>query len=151
MESSQPVGNRQPDESRITRGWRLTGAAWRLMRHDRTMIAIALLGAVCGTAGAAVVLTGLIGIGAWTFVVTVPAAILLFVGIALSVNHPGSGVPLIAVGVTGIVVVSALATATKQVFAVALYRFAIGVPAAGFATTDLENAFTAKKRGWLTR
>lgn len=44
------------NESRMSRGWRLTGAAWRLMRQDPTMITLALIGTGCGLAGAALML-----------------------------------------------------------------------------------------------
>ncbi len=270
----------------MARGWRLTGAAWRLMRHDRTMIALALLGAGCGMAGAAVVLyfggyfhphehsrghfilvaaislypltfisvffnvalasaaaasfdgrqlslrealgaswerlgrialwsllsagvgfvlsqvaskipgagriavwlvgaawvlatifvipllaledpgpiealrgsthlvkskwgeglTGLVGIGAWTVVVAIPAGIIFGVGLVLSGSHPASGVPLIAVGLIALVTVSALATATRQVFAVALFRYATDTPAGGITVTDLEHPFALKQK-----
>jgi hypothetical protein len=43
-------------ESKISRGWRLTVTAWRLMRRDRTMIVLALIGTLCGLAGAALML-----------------------------------------------------------------------------------------------
>jgi hypothetical protein len=40
----------------MERGWRLTKAAWALIRRDPTMILIALIGAGCGLAGAAALL-----------------------------------------------------------------------------------------------
>ncbi|HSR95321.1 MAG TPA: DUF6159 family protein [Solirubrobacterales bacterium] len=91
-------------------------------------------------------LTGLVGIGAWTVVVSLPAAICLAFGLMRGASDPGTGVPLIVIGAIGLVVVSALAGATRQVFTVALYRFATGVSVTGFAAADLENAFAAKKK-----
>lgn len=44
------------DESRMSRGRRLTGAAWRLMRQDPTMIGLAFLGTGCGLLGSALML-----------------------------------------------------------------------------------------------
>lgn len=44
------------NESKISRGWRLTTTSWRLMRRDRTMIVLALIGTVCGLAGTALML-----------------------------------------------------------------------------------------------
>jgi len=43
-------------EGRMARGWRLTKAAWAIIRRDPTMIAIALLGAGCALLGAAAIL-----------------------------------------------------------------------------------------------
>ena len=40
----------------MERGWRLTKAAWALIRRDPTMVSIALMGAGCGLAGAAALL-----------------------------------------------------------------------------------------------
>jgi hypothetical protein len=40
----------------MERGWRLTKAAWVLIRRDPTMISIALMGAGCGLAGTAALL-----------------------------------------------------------------------------------------------
>lgn len=40
----------------MSRGWRLTGAAWGVMRRDPTMIGLALLGTGCASVGVAIVL-----------------------------------------------------------------------------------------------
>jgi hypothetical protein len=91
-------------------------------------------------------LTGLVGIGAWTVVVAVPAAILLVVGIGVNISHPASGVAMIAVALIALILVSAMSAATRQVFSVALYRYAIGTPTEGFALSDLERPFELKKK-----
>jgi MFS family permease len=43
-------------ESRLSRGWRLTIAAWRLMRQDPTMVALALLATGCWLVGVGLML-----------------------------------------------------------------------------------------------
>jgi hypothetical protein len=64
----------------------------------------------------------------------------------VNIRHPASGVAMIAVALLVLILASALASATRQVFSVALYRYAIGTPADGFATADLERPFELKKR-----
>lgn len=56
MDSEQTQGGGAPTEGKMERGWRLTKVAWALIRRDPTMIAIALMGAGCGLAGAAALL-----------------------------------------------------------------------------------------------
>jgi len=56
MEAGQTQGGGAPSEGKMERGWRLTKAAWALIRRDPTMISIALMGAGCGLAGAAALL-----------------------------------------------------------------------------------------------
>ncbi len=92
-------------------------------------------------------ISGLVGISAWTVIVAIPAGILLGLGVAEGKSHPGSGVAMIAVGLIALLVVSAMATATRQVFAVALYRYATDVPTGGFAAADLEYPFAPKTSG----
>ncbi len=43
-------------EGRIARSWRLTRAAWTVVRGDRSLLALALASAVCGIAGLAAIL-----------------------------------------------------------------------------------------------
>ncbi|HEY2334575.1 MAG TPA: DUF6159 family protein [Solirubrobacterales bacterium] len=290
VEASQLGDGASANEGRISRGWRLTGAAWRLMRRDPTMIAIALLGAGCAIGGAAIVLylsgsfsssqhsraslalvwlialypltfvsvffnvalasaaaahfdggrlsvgealgaayeridriagwallsavvglllgevarrlpgggrivtwlvgaawglgtifavplmtledagpveamrgsmhllksrwgeglSGVVGITAWTVLVAFPAGVLIAIGAAENQANPGAGIAMIAIGLIALVVVAALATATRQVFAVALFRYATDAPTAGFAGADLEHPFAFKKQGRRT-
>lgn len=56
MEAGHTQGDGVPTEGKMERGWRLTKAAWALIRRDPTMISIALMGAGCGLAGAAALL-----------------------------------------------------------------------------------------------
>ena len=99
---------------------------------------------------------GNFAIGVWTAIVSVPAVLVLGIGSAAAVNDRSVGVALMLIGLIGLVTVSALAAATRQVFAVALYRHAIDAPAGGFSTWDLENPFTGKPQGkrrksWILR
>lgn len=98
---------------------------------------------------------GSLAIGAWTGVIALPAGILFGIGAAVSRTHPGSGVAMMVVGLGGVVVVSALAGATRQVFTVAIYRHAIDAPTGGFSSWDLENPFTGrpkeKRKSWILR
>lgn len=90
--------------------------------------------------------TGLVGIGAWTILAMIPVAILLGAGIAVRSHDATAGAALIALAVGAILLVSALSLATRQVFSVALYRYASGASETpGFATADLEEPF--RRRG----
>ncbi|HEY2335657.1 MAG TPA: hypothetical protein VGH58_11715 [Solirubrobacterales bacterium] len=53
---------------------------------------------------------------------------------------------MITLASIALILVSALASATRQVFSVALYRYAIGTPTDGFALADLERPFELKKK-----
>ncbi len=286
METGQVQGGGTPTEGKMERGWRLTKAAWALIRRDPTMVAIALMGAGCGLAGAAALLyfsgyfsspthsrgdlalaaiigiypmtflsvffnvalagaaaasfdgqpigvrealgiswkrlgriaqwsllaagvglvleqiasripgagrlaswllgaawslatifavpllaldgagpletakesvhlikskwgegvTGLVGIGAWTVFAMIPVGIVFGIGLSVRSRHATEGAALIAVAVGAVLLVSALSLATRQVFSVALYRYASGVPETeGFAAADLEEPF--RRRG----
>lgn len=99
-------------------------------------------------------LTGSISIGAWTVVAAVPLAILLGIGAAFLEQQPSTGVVLIGLSVLGLIAISVAAAATRQVFAVALYRYAIDAPIGGFATSDLEYPFAPareKRKSWILR
>lgn len=145
----EQIASRIPGAGRLA-SW-LLGAAWSLA----TIFAVPLL-ALEGagpmeTAKESVHLirdkwgegiTGLVGIGIWTALVMIPAGLLFGVGIGVRDAEPTLGALLIAVAVGMIVLVSALSLATRQVFSVALYRYASGTPNTGdFATVDLEEPF----------
>ena len=89
----------------------------------------------------------MVGIGAWTVIVAIPAGILLALGVGASDTQPASAAAMIVIGLAALVVVSALAGATRQVFAVALYRYATAGAVGGFDLADLEHPFTEKKKG----
>lgn len=99
-------------------------------------------------------ISGRISIGAWAVVATVPLAIVLGVGAALLRKHPETGIALIGLSLVGLVAVGAAVAATQQVFAVALYRYAIDAPIGGFAPADLQYPFVPRKekrKSWILR
>lgn len=70
-------------------------------------------------------LTGLVGIGAWQFLLSLPGLFLVVAGIAAAVLGSG-GLPIMGAGFLVLLVVGAAAGAVRQVFAVELYRYATG-------------------------
>ncbi|HET9162472.1 MAG TPA: hypothetical protein VFN89_03370 [Solirubrobacterales bacterium] len=58
---------------------------------------------------------------------------------------------MIAVGAAALVAAVALASATRQVFAVALFRYATDAPVGGFAEADLRYPFSLAKKTRRTR
>ena len=101
-------------------------------------------------------ISGRVAIGAWSVVALVPLAIGLGVGAALLDAHPAAGATVIAVSLLGIVATVAAVAATQQVFAVALYRYAIDAPIGGFADSDMAYPFVAdpvrqKRKSWILR
>ena len=149
----EQIASRIPGAGRLA-SW-LLGAAWSLA----TIFAVPLLAfegaGPFETAKESVHLikskwgegiTGLASIGIWTAFVTIPVAILFAVGIGVRSQDPTAGAALIAIAVGAILLVSALSLATRQVFSVALYRYASGAPdTRGFAAADLEEPF--RRRG----
>jgi hypothetical protein len=146
------IASRIPGGGRVV-GW-LMGAAWSLA----TIFVVPLLvledaGPIEALRGSAHLikqrwgegLTGVVSIGAWTALVMIPVGVLIGIGVIALVTNPVLGIALIAIGVVALLVVTALVSATKQVFAVALYRYATDAPVDGFARTDLERPFTTKK------
>ncbi len=91
-------------------------------------------------------LSGSLTIGAWTIVVILPAAIVAGIGVGMLNSSASSGAVLIAVGGVVIALAAGFASALRQVFAVALYRYATGGDSGGFAAEDLEQPFTSRKR-----
>ncbi len=151
----EQIASRIPGAGRLA-SW-LLGAAWSLA----TIFAVPLL-ALEGagpleTAKESVELirskwgegiTGLISIGAWTVFAMIPVGILFGVGIAVRNHDATAGAALIAIAVGAILLVSALSLATRQVFSVALYRYASGKPnTGGFAAADLEEPFHRRGGG----
>jgi hypothetical protein len=159
------IASRLPGGGRLI-GW-LAGSAWGLA----TIFVVPIL-AMEGTGALSAVkrsaglvksrwgegLTGNIAIGAWSVVVALPAGIVLAIGAALAGgSEPGVGVALVAIGLISLVAISTVVAATRQVFAVALYRYAIDAPIGGFSAADLEKPFTGgkaakeKRRSWILR
>ena len=148
----EQIASRIPGAGRLA-SW-LLGAAWSLA----TIFAVPML-ALEGagpleTAKNSVHLikskwggiTGLASIGIWTVFVTIPVGILFAVGLSVRSHDATAGAALIAIAIGAILLVSALSLATRQVFSVALYRYASGAPdAGGFATADLEEPFRRRR------
>lgn len=89
--------------------------------------------------------TGQFSIGAIVFLAAlVPAAILVLIGAAIG-QAAVTGV-LIALAVVILVVAAIVSTALSQIFAVALYRFAVGAGATG-AFTEQELSGAVRPRG----
>ena len=149
----EQIASRIPGAGRLA-SW-LLGAAWSLA----TIFAVPLL-ALEGTGPLETAkqsvhlirskwgegITGLASIGIWTVFVMVPVGILFGVGVAIRNQDGTAGAALIAVAVGGILLVSAFSLATRQVFSVALYRYAsVASNTGGFAAADLEEPF--RRRG----
>ncbi len=101
-------------------------------------------------------ISGRISIGAWAVIATLPLAVALAVGAALLQRHPEAGVAVIGLSLVGLIGVITAVAATQQVFAVALYRYAIDAPIGGFSSSDLEYPFTPdrsrkKRKSWILR
>lgn len=131
----------------------IVGAAWGLV----TFFAIPIL-ALEGCAALACVtqstrlikrrwgeaIGGTVAVTAWAVVVALPAGVVIGVGLALG---GAAGVVIIAIGVIALAAVSAFSGAVRQVFAVALYRYATaGHVQGGFREPDLARPFTARWR-----
>jgi Family of unknown function (DUF6159) len=153
----EQIVSRIPGAGRLA-GW-LFGAAWALC----TIFAIPLLvqteaGPIeAGRESVKLVrgkwgegLTGLVSISAWTVVGMVPVLLLFFVGLSMTAQETvsgrsGIGVLLIALAGVAFVSIGAFANATRQVFNLALYRYATGVETQGFEIADLEQPFKRRR------
>jgi hypothetical protein len=92
-------------------------------------------------------ITGLVSIGAWTVFAAIPIGILFGIGLAVDRHDANLGAALIAIAIGGILLMSALSLATREVFTVALYRYAKGeeVPGA-FDAADFEQPFKRRDK-----
>lgn len=156
------IANRLPGGAKLI-GW-FAGAAWGLATiFVIPILAMEGIGAVDAFKRSSGLvksrwgegISGRISIGAWAVIATVPLAVVLGIGGALLQRHPGAGIVLIGLSLVGLVAIFAAVAATQQVFAVALYRYAIDAPIGGFATSDLDYPFTPsparKRRSWILR
>jgi hypothetical protein len=95
--------------------------------------------------------TGQFAIGAAVMVITIiPAAILVAIGIAIG----GSAALGITIAIAAVIVIvgAIISTALSQIFAVALYRFAVGQGATGsFTEQELAGAVQPRRMGRLGR
>lgn len=157
------IANRLPGGARLV--VRLLGAAWGLATlFVVPILAMEGVGPVDALKRSAGLvkrrwgegISGQISIGAWSVMATIPLVVLLVIGVALMHRHPASGVTLVGLSLIAMVAVFTTVGATQQVFAVALYRYAIDAPIGGFATSDMEYPFVAdparkKRKSWILR
>lgn len=157
------LANRLPGGARLV--VRLLGAAWGLATifvvPILAMEGVGPIDALKRSAGLfkrrwGEGVSGRISISAWTVLATIPLVVLLAIGAALLHRHPGTGTVLIGFSLIAMVAVFTAAAATQQVFAVALYRYAIDAPIGGFTSSDLEYPFVPKPAGqkrksWILR
>lgn len=153
------IASRIPAAGRVV-AW-LLGAAWGLA----TIFAIPLLtledaGPVEAAHGSALLirskwgegLTGLIGIGAWTLLAFVPTFVVGLVGISVAKQNALVGAGLITFAAVAFVAVIAISNATRQVFNLALFRYAAaGAGTPGFDVADFDAAFARKQERPRTR
>src|SRR5256885_1794229 len=126
----------------------LLGAAWGLA----TLLVVPILALEGCTAPACVKrsaslmrerwgegLTGTVAVTAIFSVISIPCGFLLGFGGSLYATDRSTGIALIVIGVALLLVVSSAATAVRQVFTTALYRFATrGEVSGGFTAQYLE-------------
>jgi len=98
-------------------------------------------------------LAGTLTIGAWVVLAIIPLCMAIGVGGSLSETAPAAAAVILSAGVVGILVVSFLAAAVRQVFAVALYRYASAGATGAFPGEALEQPFSLRDPqrwwGWL--
>jgi hypothetical protein len=157
------IANRLPGGAKLV-GW-LAGAAWGLATiFVVPILAMDSVGAVDALKRSARLaksrwgegVSGNVAIGAWAVIAALPLGMILGFGFAVGEESPGTGVALVATALVGLVMLSAAVAASRQVFAVALYRYAIDAPVGGFHTGDLEYPFTPRRsrklrKSWILR
>jgi hypothetical protein len=144
----EQIASRLPGGGRIAT-W-LAGAAWALATlFVVPILALEEVGPIAALKRSGKLIRsrwgeGIIGtltITFWTWVAMLPAALVLGFGAAMSRTQPSTGVALMAVGLALILIIAAFAAAVRQVFAVALYRFATDGSALLYSPADLQNPF----------
>jgi hypothetical protein len=155
----QEIANRLPAGGRLA-SW-LLGAAWSLV----TLFAIPILalegcGALsCVKRSAGLMrerwgegLTGAVAVNAAFAIPAGVFAMLLGIGASVSIHSPGTGYTLVLIGLIGLMLAATVSNAVRQVFAVALYRYAItGESSGGFEERDLQRPTVPKKRRFFRR
>jgi hypothetical protein len=155
----QEIASRLPAGGRLA-SWVL-GAAWALV----TLFAIPILalegcGAVsCVKRSAGLMrerwgegLTGTVAMNAALGLAGGICGAIIGTGFAASVGSPTVGYTFVAVGLVGLMLCITVGNAVRQVFAVALYRYALtGEAVGGFPEADLKSPTVPKKRRRLFR
>jgi hypothetical protein len=151
----QELASRLPWGARLA-AW-LLGTAWSLV----TLFAVPVLALEGCTATGCVRrsgallkgrwgegVTGQVTITAWVMIAAIPLGILAAIAGAAA---GGSYATTLAFEIGAIVLLTGLAGAARNVFAVALYRYAADGEAQAFAESDLASPFTRKRRGLFRR
>jgi hypothetical protein len=86
-------------------------------------------------------IAGTLTIGFWVGVVALPVVFIFCVALGLTRRYPEVAGTIAVVGLVVLVLISAVAAALRQVFAVVLYRYAMAGVAGGFPVEDLEGPF----------
>jgi hypothetical protein len=100
-------------------------------------------------------LGGMVAIGLGVMLFGLLPSIALIVGGVMVLSGSGSagfgaGAALVAIGVAGFGISALISSALRQVFAIALYRYAIdGQAIGGFSADDLEHSVKTRSRGRL--
>jgi hypothetical protein len=155
----QEIASRLPAGGRLA-SW-LLGAAWSLV----TLFAIPILalegcGALsCVKRSAGLMrgrwgegLTGTVAVNGVTGIAAGVFGGVFGLGASMSAHSPQTGFTLVVIGLVGIVLVTTAGNAVRQVFAVALYRYALtGEPSGGFDEDDLQQPTVPKKKRRLFR
>jgi hypothetical protein len=90
--------------------------------------------------------SGNIIVAAWTLVVFLPLVLLFIVGIAATSHAPAARIAVFALGAAAFVALSALSGVVRQIFAVALYRYATDGDSTGpFREQDLRAPFSRRR------
>jgi len=150
-------------EGRIRRGWRLTAEAWRVIRSDPTALTLAIVLfavpvlALEGCTATGCVrrsgellkrrwgegVTGTVTITAWVGIAMFPVAIVVAIAGAAA---GGSYAVTFAIEMGVVVLLAGLAGAARNVFGVALYRYAANGEVQAFPERDLARPFSPKRR-----
>jgi Family of unknown function (DUF6159) len=90
-------------------------------------------------------LTGTISISAWTVLAMIPIWIIGIGGAVVVKDDRLAGAALLFLAAASFTAVVAVATGTRQVFNLVLFRYATGVATPGFGVGDLEQPFANKR------
>lgn len=91
-------------------------------------------------------LAGNLTIGFWVGIVTIPVVFVFCIALGLTKPYPAAAGAVVIVDLVVLVLISAVAAALRQVFAVVLYRYATAGVSGGFSAEDLEGPFAERKR-----
>jgi hypothetical protein len=147
----QQIASRIPGGGRILM-W-LAGAAWTLATiFVVPVLVVESAGAIPAVRRSASLIkqrwgegiAGSLTIGAWLIVAAIPACVVLGAGVGLAHSEPGVASVLIVVGAVGIVAIAAAASAMREIFALALYCYAVDGEVRVFAPGDLDRPFSAR-------